>query len=214
MIVAQAPGECEDREGKMFVGPSGQITDELMDSAGVSRDEVYMTNLLKCFLPKCRRPKQDEIARCREYLEREIESVAPEVIVTLGYYAARYFFEKHGLALPPRAEMHTIRGRLYWVGDRKILALRHPSALLYSDALKNEMITDYRKLHVLLTECKWYPVCPMRWFYEEGRLDREWIELNCRGDWESCFRYQMEEKGETCPDYILPDGTRDERLEG
>ena len=56
-------------------------------------------------------------------------------------------------------------------------------------------------------ECKWYPVCPMKRFYEQGKLDEKWIKLYCKGDWEICVRYQMEERGEPHSDLMLPDGT-------
>ena len=61
--------------------------------------------------------------------------------------------------------------------------------------------------------CKWYSACPMKRFYEEGKLSKEWIELYCKGDWESCIRYEMEEKGEYHPDYMLPDGSIDKELQ-
>jgi len=62
-------------------------------------------------------------------------------------------------------------------------------------------------------ECKWYPVCPMKRFYEEGKLDRKWVESYCHGDWTHCRRYAMEENFQFHPDAMLPDGTIDERLE-
>ncbi|MFP3869896.1 MAG: uracil-DNA glycosylase, partial [Syntrophobacteria bacterium] len=90
MLIAQAPGDKEDREGKMFIGPSGKVLNELLTEAGISRDEVYMTNLIKCRLPKDRRPKQDEIQACSLFLAREIALVTPQFLVPLGYYATRY----------------------------------------------------------------------------------------------------------------------------
>jgi hypothetical protein len=60
--------------------------------------------------------------------------------------------------------------------------------------------------------CKWYPVCPMKWFYEQGKLDEKWINNYCKGDWSSCVRYIMEEKGQYHPDNMLPDGTIDKNL--
>ena len=63
-----------------------------------------------------------------------------------------------------------------------------------------------------MKDCKWYPVCPMKRFFTEGRLGKEWIEQYCKGDWESCKRYHMEEKGEPHPDWMLPNGTIDENL--
>lgn len=71
LLIAQAPGKKEDLEGRMFIGPSGKVLDELLDAAGVKRDEIYMTNLVKCLLPKFRRPREDEIAACSAYLEEE-----------------------------------------------------------------------------------------------------------------------------------------------
>jgi len=61
-------------------------------------------------------------------------------------------------------------------------------------------------------QCKWYPACPMKEFFEQGKLDKKWIETYCKGDWESCVRYRMEEKGQFHPDNMLPDGSVCERL--
>jgi len=93
MLIAQAPGEKEDREGKMFVGPSGKVLDELLKSAGISRQAIYMTNLIKCMLPKYRRPKQDEIKVCSYYLNEEIKLINLKILVPLGYYATYYIFQ-------------------------------------------------------------------------------------------------------------------------
>lgn len=97
MLVAQAPGETEDKEDKMFVGPSGEVLDDMLSSARVKRNEVFMTNLLKCMLPDYRKPRRDEIEACSTYLDREIRLVDPEVIVPLGYYSTRYLFNKYGI---------------------------------------------------------------------------------------------------------------------
>ncbi|OPX30816.1 MAG: uracil-DNA glycosylase [Candidatus Omnitrophica bacterium 4484_171] len=61
-------------------------------------------------------------------------------------------------------------------------------------------------------ECKWFSICPMKRFYEEKRLDSRWIEMYCKGNWKQCVRYDMEEKGEYHPDYMLPDGSLDNNL--
>ena len=212
MLIAQAPGEKEDKEGRMFVGPSGKVLDELLTKAGVSREEIYMTNLIKCMLPKYRKPKEDEIKACSYYLNEEIKLINPEVLVPLGYYATHYIFEKYGISLPSKEEFSSVFGKLFLAGNKKILPLPHPATLLYNPELKKDLIKSYRKLGVLLKDCKWYPVCPMRSFYEEGKLDRKWIELYCKGDWESCVRYQMEEEGKVHPDWMLPDGSLDDKL--
>ena len=72
MIIAQAPGENEDRDGEMFIGPSGKVLDELLRISDIDREELYMTNLVKCMLPKYRKPKQDEIDICSDYLDKAV----------------------------------------------------------------------------------------------------------------------------------------------
>ena len=210
ILIAQAPGENEDREGKMFIGPSGKVLDELLNETGVTRREIYMTNLVKCFLPKYRKPKQEEIQTCSQYLDREIALIDPKVIVPLGYYSAMYIFKKYKRLIPEFKS--DIFGKLLLAEDKKIFPLSHPAALLYNKSFKEIMFKNYEKLKILSEDCKWYPLCPMKRFYEEGRLDREWIELYCKGDWQSCIRYYMEENGKPHPDWMLPDGSFDERL--
>ena len=213
MLIAQAPGEKEDREGKMFVGPSGKVLDELLNKAGIKRHEIYMTNLIKCMLPKHRKPKQDEIKACSYYLNEEIKSINSQILVPLGYYATRYIFQKYEIQIPPKTEFSSIYGELFLAKDKKILPLSHPATCLYNPEFKQDLIKSYRKLQVLLKDCKWYPVCPMKRFYEKGKLDKKWIELYCKGDWGNCVRYQMEEEGRLHPDWMLPDGSLDERLQ-
>jgi len=95
-----------------------------------------------------------------------------------------------------------------------IFPLSHSAVPLYNNLFKEKIIDNYKKLKVLVKDCKWFSMCPMKRFYEEGRLDKKWIELYCRGDWESCIRYQMEKRGEFHPDWMLPNGSIDEKLKG
>jgi DNA polymerase len=212
MLVAQAPGQKEDREGAMFIGPSGKVLDDLLELAGVPRERIYMTNLVKCFLPRYRKPKADEIQACRGYLDAEIALVDPAVIAPLGYFAIRHLLEKYGLSMPKKSEFNTVIGRLFLAGGRLIYPLRHPSALLHNRSLLAGMEATYRKLGVFLAECKWYPVCPMNFYHRAGRLDSKWIRRYCRGDWQSCVRFHKEEQGIPHPDWMLPDGSEDEGL--
>ncbi|MBS3788310.1 uracil-DNA glycosylase [Candidatus Bipolaricaulota bacterium] len=209
-LVAQAPGEVEDEEGNMFVGRSGSILNSLIERAGVERKSFYMTNLVKCFLPDYRRPKREEIEQCTGYLDEEIRLVEPEIIVPLGYYPARYLLKKYGFSVPE--EKSKIFNRLWYGNGQKIYPLGHPAAIVYDDSLEDELREDYKKLKVLSRNCKWQSACPMRRFYQQGELESKWIEKYCRGDWESCRRYQMEERGEPHPDWMLPDGTISQRL--
>ena len=206
MLIAQAPGKVENKKGKMFLGPSGKILDELFKETGIDRKQFYITNLIKCMLPKYRKPKKDEIEACSNFLDREIEIINPEILVPLGYFATKYIFDKYGIEMPEE-----FYGKLF-ISKKKIYPIHHPASLIYHNNLKEKMVMEYRKLKVFLHECKWFSVCPMHHFYNEGKIDRKWIELYCKGDWESCRRYQMEENGIWHPDNMLPDGSIDESL--
>jgi uracil-DNA glycosylase family 4 len=215
MLLAQAPGENEDREGRMFIGPSGKKFDEMLQEADVSRQEIYVTNLVKCMLPKYRKPKQDEIQACAQHLDEEIRLINPSVIATLGYHSTKYILHKYQIQpLNAKQKVSDFYGNLLLADNRKILPLRHPAALLYKDSLREEMTNNYRKLKTLMVDCKWFLCCPMKRFFEEGSIQKRWIELYCKGDWKNCVRYHMEENRAPHPDWMLPDGSLDESLRG
>ncbi len=154
MLIAQAPGEKEDREGRMFIGPSGKVLDKLLIKADINRKEIYMTNLIKCMLPKNRKPKQDEIKVCSDYLNEEIKLVNPKILVPLGYYAIKYIFEKYAVSFPSKQEFHTICGNPIVVENKIIFPLQHPASILYDNSREDEMIKNYRKMKILLMNCK------------------------------------------------------------
>jgi uracil-DNA glycosylase family 4 len=213
MFIALSPGKKEDTENKMFIGPSGHILDKLFYATDIKRDSIYMTNLIKCILPKNRKPKMDEIESCSQFLDEEIQIIHPEIIVPLGYYAARTIFAKYHVSFPPaREDFKELYGKLIFSDEQKILPLPHPSSLLYNRSYEPEIIKKYNKLQILLHECKWFVMCPMKRFYEEDRLEKKWVGLYCRGDWGNCVRYKMEEQGHYHPDWMLPDGALDENL--
>jgi DNA polymerase len=212
MLIAQAPGKNEDKNGVMFIGPSGEVLDELLRISKVNRENFYITNLVKCMLPRYRKPKQDEIDTCSDYLDQEIELIDPKILVPMGYYSTKYIFKKYNLPIPCKQEFYTVYGKLFLADIKKILPLQHPAAILHKPELKEVLIKNYHKLKILSKECKWYPTCPMKRYYKKGYLDRKWVELYCKGDWESCTRYQMEENRKPHADWILPDGTTDEEL--
>jgi len=213
MFIALSPGEKEDSENKMFIGPSGHILDKLFYAVGIERELVYMTNLLKCILPKNRRPKMDEIDSCSQFLDEEILIIHPEIIVPLGYYATRTILSKYHASLPTaREDFKEVYGKLIFSDEQKILPLPHPSSLLYNPSFEPEIIEKYKKLQTLLHECKWFALCPMKRFFEAGRLGKKWVELYCKGDWKNCVRYEMEEQGNYHTDWMLPDGSLDENL--
>lgn len=213
MLIALSPGEKEDSGNQMFIGPSGQILDKLFHAIEINKKIVYMTNLIKCMLPKNRKPKMDEIEACAQFLDEEISIIQPEFIVPLGYFATRAILTKYHADLPASREAFTkIYGKLLYSDDQKIFPLPHPASLLYNPSFETETIEKYKKMQIFLHDCKWFPVCPMKRFYDEGRLEKKWIELYCKGDWVNCVRYDMEEKGYYHPDWMLPDGSMDENL--
>jgi DNA polymerase len=130
----------------MFIGPSGQVLDELLQSAAIDRQAVYMTNLVKCMLPKYRRPKADEIASCSRWLEGELVLIRPTVVASLGFFATRFLFTRYGLALPPKAEFSGVYGQRVAVGNLILLPLQHPAAVLYNAAIRDVMVRNYRLL--------------------------------------------------------------------
>ncbi len=211
-LIAQAPGEVEDNKGSMFLGPSGKILDQLFEKSGIKRNQIYMTNLIKCMLPKCRKPKRVEIDRCSPYLDQEIDLIQPEILVPLGHYATRYVFTKYGLDIPSKHEFYEVYATLFFSNNQKIFPLQHPAAVLHKPSMKTVLENNYQKLSVLSHPCKWYPVCPMKRYCEQGRLPKKWVELYCNGDWSRCIRFQMEQRGEFHPDSMLPDGSIDETL--
>lgn len=151
MLIAQAPGQNEDREGRMFIGPSGKVLEELLDEAGIRRDEIYMTNLIKCRLPKNRRPKQTEIEACSSFLEKEIVLIDPEVLIPLGYYSARFILNKYNITIPDsRAEFSGLYGELFQAQYKRIYPLPHPAALLYDKSYKPLALEKYGMLRFLL----------------------------------------------------------------
>ncbi|MHA2030602.1 MAG: uracil-DNA glycosylase, partial [Candidatus Kariarchaeaceae archaeon] len=127
LLIAQAPGAVEDREGRMFTGPSGKIFDELLAEAGLGRNNVYMTNLVKCYLPKNRRPRQDEISACSGHLKQEITLLNPRIIVPLGFYASRYILKLLDPDTPQgREAFKEMYGKLFPASGYKIFPLPHP----------------------------------------------------------------------------------------
>jgi len=151
MFIALSPGSKEDIENRMFVGPSGNVFNRLLQGAGIERDLVFMTNLVKCMLPKNRKPKMDEIESCNYFLNEEISIIDPEVIVPLGYYASRTVLIKYNVD-PMAAEMSfgKINGKLLLLEGHKIFPLTHPSALLYNPSLEPVTILKYKKLRTYI----------------------------------------------------------------
>jgi uracil-DNA glycosylase len=124
MFVGEGPGAEEDRQGLPFVGRSGKLLDKLMaEELGLTRDRVYIANVVKCRPPENRDPRPDEIAACRPYLERQIELIGPRVVVTLGRFAGQ-------LLLDSTVPITRLRGQGYPFGGATLIPTLHPAYAL------------------------------------------------------------------------------------
>lgn len=124
MFIGEAPGRNEDLSGVPFVGAAGHKLDALLECAGLTRDEIYIANVLKCRPPKNRNPKPDEIQACAPFLREQIRSVWPDVIVCLGNFASQW-------VLKTDRGVTTLRGQLYQVGHFVVCPTFHPAACIY-----------------------------------------------------------------------------------
>ena len=123
LFIGEAPGEVEDRQGRPFVGPAGQLLDKILESAGLGREEVYITNMVKCRPPLNRIPQQDEIETCWPYLEAQIRHLRPKIIVALGNIPARFL-------LKTTEGITALRGRFFKWSGIELFPMFHPSYLL------------------------------------------------------------------------------------
>ena len=142
MIVGEAPGEQEDREGLPFVGPAGQLLDAMLAAMGLQRDQgVYIANVIKCRPPHNRNPEPAEVAQCQPYLQRQIELVQPKLILALGRFAAQSLLAG---VVPDveRLPLGKLRGQVYQVAGRPVVVSYHPAYLLRSPAEKGKAWAD------------------------------------------------------------------------
>jgi DNA polymerase len=135
MFIGEGPGAEEDRQGLPFVGPAGALLTKIIAAIGMSRDQVYIANIVKCRPPGNRDPQPDEVTACRGYLERQIELIRPRVIVALGRVAAQTLL---GTDLP----LGRMRGGWYSVLGVDTRVTYHPAALLRNAALKRPTWED------------------------------------------------------------------------
>ena len=138
MLIGEGPGFYENEQGRPFVGAAGKFLDELLEKAGVSRGEVFITNVVKCRPPGNRDPLPEELSACGGYLERQIEAINPLVIVTLGRYSMARFL--------PNVRISEVHGQPAWVRGRLIIPMFHPAAALHQPSLKTSVERDFSRL--------------------------------------------------------------------
>ena len=147
MLIGEGPGAREDKQGRPFVGASGRFLDQLLEQAGVTRADVWITNVVKCRPPGNRDPLPDEIEICTSnYLQHQIKLVNPSIIVTLGRHSMNLFFKG--------AKITQIHGQMRKVEDRFVIAMYHPAAALHQLSLKPVIMADFARLPELLKEAR------------------------------------------------------------
>ncbi len=143
MLIGEAPGAKEDRTGKPFVGAAGRFLNELLDVAGLRREEVYITNVVKCRPPGNRDPKPEEISACRPFLERQLSDVRPDMVITLGRVAAKDFLGR-------KVSISHEHGTVVEHGLLRVFLSFHPAAALYNPKLRDVLVEDFGLLREAL----------------------------------------------------------------
>ncbi len=139
VFVGEGPGYEEDRSGRPFVGPAGQLLTRIIEAIKLTRDQVYICNVIKCRPPGNRNPATEEIAACRPFLERQITAIGPEVICTLGTFAAQTL-------LDTQTPISKLRGRFHTYNGIRVMPTYHPAYLLRNPDQKRAVWEDMKKI--------------------------------------------------------------------
>jgi DNA polymerase len=144
MFVGEAPGADEDVQGIPFVGRAGQLLTKIIEAIGLTRDEVYIANVIKCRPPENRNPDPDEVETCEPFLFRQIEIIKPKVIVALGKFGSQAL-------LKTDAPISRLRGRIFDYRGAKLVPTFHPAYLLRNPSSKREVWEDMKLVKTLLS---------------------------------------------------------------
>jgi uracil-DNA glycosylase family 4 len=153
MIVGEAPGFNEDRQGEPFVGAAGKLLDTLLGRIGLSRSDVYITNVLKCRPPMNRDPMPNEAEACSPYLQRQLELVSPKVVLILGRHALERL-------MPGQGSISRIHGSLIKRGEIAYVPLYHPAAALHNGSLVADLEHDFDQVKRYLDKVLAHPPPP------------------------------------------------------
>ena len=145
MFVGEGPGADEDIQGEPFVGRAGQLLTKIIEAIGMTRQDVYIANVIKCRPPQNRNPEPDEVEKCEPFLFRQIETIKPKVIVALGKFAAQSL-------LKTSEPITRIRGREYKYRDAILMPTYHPAYLLRNPSSKREVWEDMKRVRAILTQ--------------------------------------------------------------
>ena len=143
LIIGEAPGADEDRQGEPFVGRAGQLLNAMLAAIGLQREHVYIANILKCRPPGNRDPKADEVNACQGFLRRQVAAIRPRLILAVGRVSAQALLESG-------EPIGRLRGRLHRYGDTPVLATYHPAYLLRSPGQKRKAWDDLKQVRRIL----------------------------------------------------------------
>lgn len=143
MLIGEAPGRNEDMQGKPFVGAAGKLLDKMLEQGKIDRNEVYITNIVKCRPPNNRVPSRQEADACNPYLKKQIEIIDPRIVVLLGKTAGEYFLER-------KISLGEEHGKLIEYGGRTVMITYHPAAMIYNRKLMDTIFDDFKSLSVAL----------------------------------------------------------------
>ena len=150
-FIGEAPGRNEDRSGRPFVGRAGAVLEALLSSIGLERSNVFITSIIKCRPPENRIPRQDEIAACAGYLDRQIDHLSPEIIIPMGRLASEQVFSRFGI---PHGPIGSIHGKIFHAvtprGKLVIIPVYHPAAMTHNPLLKGAVFEDFRIIRTML----------------------------------------------------------------
>jgi DNA polymerase len=146
LLVGEGPGAREDATGRPFVGPAGQLLGELLRSIGWEREDVFITNVVKCRPPGNRDPEPAEIAACGRYLDRQEAALDPAVVVTLGRHSLQRYL--------PGARIGAVHGSLRRAASRYVFPMYHPAAALHQASLRETLFRDIRALPGALLDAR------------------------------------------------------------
>jgi len=143
MFVGEAPGFNEDQKGEPFVGAAGKLLNDLLISAGLSRDQIYIANVIKCRPPNNRDPAQDEVETCKPFLLQQIQLIRPKLVCTLGNWATQTLLER-------KVGITKVKAQAFYMKDFVIFPLLHPAAALHQGNLLVTLKEDFKKLKEFL----------------------------------------------------------------
>jgi len=149
MFIGEGPGFHENEQGRPFVGPAGQFLDELLGQVGMQRGDVFIGNVVKCRPPGNRDPRPEELAACDFFLEQQIQTINPKVIVTLGRFSMGKFI--------PNAKISEVHGLAMRVKGRLIVPMYHPAAALHQPSLRPVVESDFAQLPDLIASAESAP---------------------------------------------------------